>query len=443
MHPPRCGGVLSRVKFRVPVNGVVVFRSSSPISRAAVVLAGLALATPLAAHDFWIVPDAFQVAPGSPLTFRTVTGVKFAVSESPITADRLADARILSADPARDERLGDFSVSGKSLIITHRPTTPGQRVVVLALAPGVRRMTGEAFMRYLKLEGAGDNADRLARNGTAPPAGDSIAMRSTKFAKTLAEVGQRGPRAFQRLAGQALEFVPRSDPSTANDALAIQVLAQGRPVPGAHVHAGRAAVEGEQPEPDLSLTADADGVVRVPITKAGLWNVRTAFVSRSAPGGAAPEWVVDWATFVFSVGGHSELPRPSPSGFASDSSDVVNSVAHFHDALARGDSVAALAILASDVTILESGDLETRDQYRSHHLPADIGFARAIPSGRTVQGVTVHGNAAWVSATSVTTGTFNGRAINSAGAELTVLSRSSVGAPWQIRAVHWSSHRRP
>ncbi len=135
-----------------------------------------------------------------------------------------------------------------------------------------------------------------------------------------------------------------------------------------------------------------------------------------------------------------------------DSAEIVGIVTRFHDALANGDSTAALALLAPDVVILESGDVERRDGYRSHHLPADIAFARAIPGSRTIVGVSIVGDAAWVSATSVTVGQFNGRAINSVGAELVVLTRTrrleesaspaTRPVPWQIRAIHWSSRRK-
>jgi ketosteroid isomerase-like protein len=134
----------------------------------------------------------------------------------------------------------------------------------------------------------------------------------------------------------------------------------------------------------------------------------------------------------------------------SDSADVIATVDRFHAALAHGDSSAALALLAPDVVILESGDLESREDYRHHHLPADIAFTRAVPGTRQVKGVIIAGDAAWLSGTSVSEGKFNGRTVNSAGAELMVLSRirhekgaTRTGAPrWQIRAIHWSSHRR-
>ena len=127
---------------------------------------------------------------------------------------------------------------------------------------------------------------------------------------------------------------------------------------------------------------------------------------------------------------------------SSDAATAIAAVKRFREALARGDSVAAVALLAPDAIILESGDVETRDEYRLHHLPADIEFARAIRSTDTLVSVAVQGDVAWVSSTSIAQGQFKGRAINAAGAELVVLSRRGKASAWEIRAIHWSSHRR-
>ena len=120
-----------------------------------------------------------------------------------------------------------------------------------------------------------------------------------------------------------------------------------------------------------------------------------------------------------------------------DSAAVAATVRAYHEALARGDSAAALRLLAGDAVILESGGRETREEYRSHHLPADIQFAQAVPASRSAPQVTLSGNVAWASSTSTMQGTFRGQAINSVGAELMVLSKTATG--WVIRAIHWSS----
>ena len=124
---------------------------------------------------------------------------------------------------------------------------------------------------------------------------------------------------------------------------------------------------------------------------------------------------------------------------ATDSGAVVAIATQFHQALARGDSAAASNLLANAVVVLESGELERRADYLGHHLPADIAFAKAVPSMRTVRQVTVVGDAAWIVATSSASGTFEGRAVQSEGAELMVLRRG--GGSWRIVAVHWSSRR--
>jgi ketosteroid isomerase-like protein len=128
------------------------------------------------------------------------------------------------------------------------------------------------------------------------------------------------------------------------------------------------------------------------------------------------------------------------SGHDGDSAAVVGVIAKYHEALAAGDSVAALGLLADDAVILETGGVETRAEYRSHHLPGDINFAKAIKSQRGPVLVRVHGDVAWASSTSTTQGEMNGRAINSVGAELMVLVRTPQG--WKISAIHWSSRQR-
>ncbi|MDB4879664.1 MAG: hypothetical protein JWL60_1110 [Gemmatimonadetes bacterium] len=125
---------------------------------------------------------------------------------------------------------------------------------------------------------------------------------------------------------------------------------------------------------------------------------------------------------------------------AHDSAGAVATVARFHAALERGDSTAALALLAPGATILESGGAESVAEYRGHHLPADIEFARAIPSARSVTRVVLRGDVAWVAGTSTTEGTFRGKPVKSAGAELMVLTHGAEG--WRIAAIHWSSRNR-
>lgn len=123
-----------------------------------------------------------------------------------------------------------------------------------------------------------------------------------------------------------------------------------------------------------------------------------------------------------------------------DSAEVVEAIERYHAALAAGDTAAVMSLLAPDAVVLESGGIETREEYRSHHLQADIAFARAVPRERGPIHVRVAGDMAWAASTSVSRGTFRDREINSQGAELMVLRRTDDG--WRIEAIHWSSRNR-
>lgn len=125
------------------------------------------------------------------------------------------------------------------------------------------------------------------------------------------------------------------------------------------------------------------------------------------------------------------------SGAAGDSAAVAAAIHEYHAALAAGDSTAALALLAPDAVILESGGVESRAEYRSHHLQSDIAFARAVTSERGDIRVVVNGDVAWGSSTSTTKGEYRERTIDAVGAELMVLVRTPDG--WRIAAIHWSS----
>lgn len=409
----------------------------------------LAAAGSLSAHDFWLIPNAFLVESGSEIEVLGQTSSAFPTSESAVTPDRVASARLIGANATGDIR--DLSERGKSLLLRHRPPGEGQYVVAVELKPRSVRESPESFRRYLRLEGAPEALARYEREGLLPTT-DSITRRYAKYAKTLVQVGTSSSRAFDRRAGHTLELIPLSDPAAIQpgQSLSFQLLLNGRPLAGAHVHAGATpfgpavftdtATARAARTRDASFTTTVDGKLIVTIDRAGLWNLRTIQIVPAAAGSGA-DWDVHWATFVFGVNApDSAAPLPTAPGLG-DSADAVAVVDAFHRALAAGDSLAALAFLAPDVVILESGGAETRDEYRSHHLPGDIAFARAVPSRREALAVTVQGDVAWVTATSTTQGQFRDRQINSAGAELVVLTRSGSGK-WMIRAIHWSSRAR-
>lgn len=280
-------------------------------SRRGIRLALLAtlVAVPLSAHDFWLVPLGFKVAVGGELTVLGQTSSAFPSTQSAVTVDRVASAALVDASGSTP--ITDLAVAGTSLRLRARPITAGEKIVAMTIHPRSVRESSEAFQRYLVLEGAPEALERLKAEGRIPR--DSVTRRYAKYAKSLVTVGTGGPAAWTRPVGHPLEFVPVTAPMLhQGQTLAVRVVMLGRPVPRAKVHAGFVplgpasglnAQAGTEQAADFE--SDAEGIVRIPLRAAGLWNVRTIQIVE-APRGSGADWDTHWATLVFAVeAGHN------------------------------------------------------------------------------------------------------------------------------------------
>lgn len=264
----------------------------------------LATVSTAAAHDFWLVPNLFAFTADS-LVVNGKSGTRFPEG-SPVQPTRVADAWLINT--AGRTKLTDFAVVDGALRLSAKPA-PGQYRVAVALTPRVTRTTPAGLLRFLRLEGGSAAADRLERENTMAGQ-DSVSYSGASYAATVVQVGRGGARGFSSTAGFPLEFIPLNDPTTLHvgDTLHVRILGGGQPA--AHIgldatpadSSGRTA-SGEPANPWVALQADANGVAHVPVTKAGPWLLRSAWVGRR-DGAPANEFEVARSTFVFGVMGH-------------------------------------------------------------------------------------------------------------------------------------------
>ncbi len=124
---------------------------------------------------------------------------------------------------------------------------------------------------------------------------------------------------------------------------------------------------------------------------------------------------------------HPEAPG-SPAGI----------VDAFAAALDAGDTATLSALMAPDVQIAESGGIErSLEEYRSHHMGADIEFSKAVETKVLSRHVFESEGLATVMTEAVSTGTFRGKAVNSRLMETMVLKQTD--GDWKIVHIHWSS----
>jgi len=257
----------------------------------------LVWASPLLSHDFWLIPNAFRVEPGEEIVIHGQTSSDFPTSLSAVTVDRVESARILTRHD--EQAIHGLDIDGNSLHVMHHAGGAGQAIVAVAILPRTIPESPESFRRYLSLEGAPEALARYEREGILPT--DSITRRYAKYAKTVVEVGEGGPRAYQRTAGHPLEFVPLSDPSEtpAGDSLRFRVLFLGEPLAHARGHAS-VAESGESPSAfhESDFETDEGGEFSLHIQGQGIWNVRALHIT-PAPAQSGADWDVHWATFVW------------------------------------------------------------------------------------------------------------------------------------------------
>jgi ketosteroid isomerase-like protein len=132
----------------------------------------------------------------------------------------------------------------------------------------------------------------------------------------------------------------------------------------------------------------------------------------------------------------SSVANPSLQSDAADTAtDVVNA---FHAALKRGDTKAALNLMAEDVVIFESGGVErNRAEYETHHLKSDAAFSAATTRTSISQTIASDGDFSSVMSVEFVKGTFRDRPVNTRSVETMVLRKTQ--GQWRIIHIHWSS----
>lgn len=131
------------------------------------------------------------------------------------------------------------------------------------------------------------------------------------------------------------------------------------------------------------------------------------------------------------------LPACAPA--PPSEADVIAAIESFYGAMRTGDAAAAMRLVASDAVFVESGRLETREEYETSHLPADIEFESQVTGMRGPWRVTLQGDTAWAIASTDYDGAFNDTPVRFVSSQLAVLTRES--GEWRIRSIHWSSYR--
>lgn len=274
------------------------------IKRLMPILLPLAVSTTVAAHEFWISPASWQVAPGERATILINVGDRFPDATSLTAPERVDSVRLVGPGgqvpvpppyrPAKNSLAASVQV----------PTAAGTYIGVVVIKPRFIEIKAPDFQRYLAHEGLDTVIAERARAGESTRPGRE---RYSRFGKTLIRVGgaQAGAHAT-RPVGLRIELVPLTDPTTVKpgERCRFRLLFDGKPVAGATVGAIYASAKGGADEWPLTARTDAQGEVEFTLSDRGPWLVRSVHMVRRTgeEGSEAADWESYWASLSFALG---------------------------------------------------------------------------------------------------------------------------------------------
>jgi len=263
----------------------------------------LASATVARAHDFRIIPQVFAFAPNATMVVYGRQGGGQFPSGTAVPVERVVDAQNIGATATTT--ITDMVIEGTSLGLQLKPTTPGQYLIVVGLAPRVNRQTPAGVLRFLRAEGGVAEAERLERQQTFAGL-DSVIFTAASYAATVAQVGSDGPRTYGQTGGLRLAFVPLSDPDHLHggDTVQVKLVGNGQPLPGHGLEVAAGLDSTAAPNASdtrVTYITDQYGVAHVPLQTAGPVLMRSASASPRV-GGAKTEWDVSRTTYMFAFG---------------------------------------------------------------------------------------------------------------------------------------------
>lgn len=259
-----------------------------------IMAAFLALPTTLGAHEFWIEPDAYQVAPGANLTAKLRVGEEFKGSEQSYLP--------------RNFRRFDMRCDGQMAKV---PGRAGDRPALAVKAPGDGlcvaihvtqnfSLTYREWQKFVNFAEHKDFRSALADHAARGLPETGFKEIYSRHAKSLVAVGSG--RGADSVVGLETEIVAEANPytDTVSGGLPIRVLYQGKPRANAQVE-----LFAKSPSGSVEVTlhrTDGTGRVRLPV-RAGYAYLADAVVLRPvAPQNEGdPVWESLWASLTFAV----------------------------------------------------------------------------------------------------------------------------------------------
>ena len=246
------------------------------------------------AHDTWLIPNRFEVAPKATVTLDLTSGMAFPVLDVGPKRERVQSAQCRLGK--RTFEITDISAGVKSLVFKVELPENGVGTFWAKLPPRSIELKEAEVQEYLDEIAAPES---VRKEWTEMKKPRRWRERYTKHPKTFVRVGApEGDRSWAEPVGQELEIIPEKDPTglQVGDELPVRVLKGGAPHKDFAVNAVAAGeTKGK------TLKTDTEGRVVFRFDKAGQWLLRGTDVRKSAK--PDTDWESDFVTLTIAVKG--------------------------------------------------------------------------------------------------------------------------------------------
>jgi hypothetical protein len=250
------------------------------------------------AHDmFWTLTSWF-VPPKSEVRLFVLNGT-FSKTENSIGWERVADLSVVAPTGRVTIDSAHWDTRSDTSVLRYTTGASGTYAVGLSTKPRELAQKAADFNKYLQDDGIPDVLAARTRGGQL---GQDARERYHKHVKALVQVGEARTDGWKSVFGYPAELVPLENPYTLRPGatLRLRCLVDGKPVAQQLVMiGGRVGATGDARLPAVSARSDADGIVRVKLTRAGRWYVKFIAMTRTDAG--AVDYESKWASLTFEV----------------------------------------------------------------------------------------------------------------------------------------------
>ncbi|UOQ71838.1 DUF4198 domain-containing protein [Hymenobacter cellulosilyticus] len=250
------------------------------------------------AHEFWLLPSHFFVAPGTRINLHVFVGENFTGHRWPGKSARLTSFVHYAPNDTVD--LTRMATQQDTLNTSVEVVQPGVHLLSFSTNNAFLELDAEKFNTYLKDNGLERVSYLRQQRGETSKPGRELYRRC---AKTLVQVGPSRPDTSNVHAwstGQPLEIIPEQNPYLLKPDASLTCLVRynGKPLPATLVQVWQRTAG--QPTQISKLYTNKNGRVLFRLNSPGNYMVSSVYMDAATDRKVA-DWQSTWATLTFGI----------------------------------------------------------------------------------------------------------------------------------------------